>query len=56
VIRGFRLTRHKMYQGYPIFTSLNTIASCDISSTLNMAKKKYLRETLITSLIGMDLK
>ena len=30
-------------------------ASCDISSALNMAKKKYFRQILSTSLIGMDL-
>jgi len=30
-------------------------ASCDISSALNMTKRKYFRQILITSLIGMDL-
>lgn len=55
VIRGFKLTWHKMYQGYPIFISFNKIASCDVSLALNMAKKKYFRHTLITSLNGTDL-
>ena len=51
VIRGFRLTRNKMYQGYPIFISFNTFASRDISSALNVTKKKCFHYNLITSVI-----